>query len=58
MPPKSKADVPPGSSSNPPQVRAKLRQACDQIDDIEKRLEALRKTLHGIDCGKPPKKQY
>lgn len=50
------SDVPPGSSSNPPKVKAVLMQVCQQIQAIQQQLDNLRKTLESIDCGKPKKK--
>lgn len=51
-----KSDVPPGSSSNPPKVRAALRQACQQIRTIQEQLDQLKATVEAIDCGKHKKK--
>jgi hypothetical protein len=48
----SNHDVPPGTG-NPPKVKAHLVQACKQIDNIQKQLDALKKTLAKIHCNEP-----
>jgi hypothetical protein len=50
------SDVPPGSSSNPPKVKLALSRASQQIDQIQKQLDNLKKTVEKIDCGKYKKK--
>ena len=51
------ADVPPGSSSNPPKVKAALKRASKQINRIKDQLDELKKTIKEIDCGKHKKKR-
>jgi hypothetical protein len=51
------ADVPPGSSSNPPKVKAALKRASKQIDQIQEQLDELKKAVKKIDCGKRKKKK-
>ena len=48
----SKHDVPPGTG-NPPKVKAHLVRARNQIDSIQKQLDALKKTLEKIRCHEP-----
>jgi hypothetical protein len=48
----SKHDVPPGTG-NPPKVKGDLIKASNQIDSIQKQLEALKKTLAKIRCHEP-----
>jgi hypothetical protein len=57
MPKDSKSDVPPGSSSNPPKVKAALKKASKQIKQIKDQLDELKKTIREVDCGKYKKKK-
>ncbi len=56
MPNGQKGDVPPGSSSNPPKVKAAVKKASKQIKQIHKMLDELKQTLKDVDCGKYKKK--
>ena len=51
-----KADVPPGSSSNPPHVKIALKKASKKINDIHKRLDELDEILEHIRCKEHRKK--
>jgi hypothetical protein len=48
----SKHDVPPGTG-NPPKVKGHLIRANNQIESIQKQLDALKKTLAKIRCEEP-----
>jgi archaellum component FlaC len=50
-------DVPPGSSSNPPKVKAALKRASKQINQIKDQLDELKKAIKEVDCGKSKKKR-
>jgi archaellum component FlaC len=50
-------DVPPGSSSNPPKVKAALKRASKLINQIKDQLDELKKAIKEVDCGKSKKKR-
>ena len=57
MPKDSRSDVPPGSSSNQPKVKAALKKASKQIKQIKDQLDELKKAIKKVDCGKHKKRR-